>query len=29
MDNLQIGEEIFINPTPDRGLTSKTYKELK
>jgi hypothetical protein len=29
IDNLQIGEKIFTNPTPDRGLISKIYKELK
>jgi hypothetical protein len=27
--NLQIGEKIFTNPTSDRGLTFKIYKELK
>jgi hypothetical protein len=27
--NQQIGKKIFTNPTSDRGLISKTYKELK
>ena len=29
ISNLQIGEYIFTNPTSDRGLISKLYKELK
>jgi hypothetical protein len=28
-DNLQIGKKIFTNPTSDKGLISKIYKELK
>ena len=28
-DNLQIGKKIFTNPTSNRGLISKIYKELK
>jgi hypothetical protein len=29
ISSLQIGEKIFTNPTSDRGLISKIYKELK